>query len=47
MKTFFALTTGLLTGFIVGACAYAVSMKKTEDNTEKEDDDSDKVIVLD
>lgn len=46
MKTFFALTTGLLTGFIVGACAYAASMKKTEDNTKEDDEDFESKIVL-
>lgn len=47
MKTFFALTTGLLTGFIVGVYAHAASMKKTEDNTKKEDNYLDKIIILD
>ena len=46
MKTFFALTTGLLTGFIVGACAYAASVKKQEDDTEEEDEDFEHKIVL-
>ena len=47
MKTFFALTTGLLTGFLVGICTHASVMKETNNNTKEEDDDSDNLIVLD
>ena len=42
MKTFFALTTGLLAGFIFGAYCQALV---TEEKNEQED--SDKVVILD